>query len=437
MFTYCLVTKGRREYLPSILKSLENVLESSDVQVIIVDNGCPMEISEVLSDWCAKAGERKHYVRFDLNDTAPSRVWNILRKFEVEWITFPGDDDVIHPEFLQDARNLIGQNKELTAIASSMRIIDSDGSPTGQVREPLEYFGDRVQYLASSFHEPPFLFPGLFINFSKITMPLPNSRYIFDWWLSLNLISLGTIVSSSKISIDYRVHGDQESALAPARRKYFEAQIILSRFIQGEVFQKFLSQLSEVDKFKFWKLLAARGPIYGDAEYGRALMLPLTIMIADSMNDSADSANLLGVFAAESGAFLRSGESNTFLSSKYSNYSVSDGNFRLAAVDGTCSKLVQLTKTMKFVDTESRCFTVGCRHSKTSAQFKADCNLFEISPEGILDSLIVQITENLEMSGALDFKVTPVERRIISLLRSLKKLLPSYFVSLLRKRISR
>jgi hypothetical protein len=437
MFTYCLVTKGRREYLPSILKSLENALESSDVQVIIVDNGCPMDISEILSKWCAKADERKHYVRFDVNDTSPPRVWNMLRKFEVEWITFPGDDDVIHPEFLQDARDLIGQDKELAAIASSMRIIDSTGHPTGQVREPLEYLGDRIQYLASSFHEPPFLFPGLFFNFRKIVTPLPNSRYIFDWWLSLNLISLGTIAISSKISIDYRVHEDQESALAPNRRKYFEAQIILSRFIQDEVFQNLLSQLSKVDKFKFWKALAARGPIYGDVEYGGSIMLTLTIMIADSMSDSTDSANLLGMFAAESGIFLRSGESNTLLSHKYSNYSVSDGNFRVATAEGTCSKLVQLTKTMNFVDQESTSFTVGCQHSKTSAEFKVDCNLFEISPEGLLDSLIVQITENLELSGALDFKVTPIERRILSLLRSLKKYFPSYFVSTLRKGISK
>ena len=437
MFTYCLLTKGRREYLPSILKSLESALQSSDVQVIVMDNGCPKDVSKMLSDWCGTAGERKHYVRFDINDPSAPRVWNMLRNFEVRWVSFPGDDDVIHPEFLQDARSLIGQTKELTAIASSMRIIDSDGNPTGQVREPLEYFGDRIQYLASSFHEPPFLFPGLFINFNKITMPLPNSRYIFDWWLSLNLISLGSIASTSKISIDYRVHGDQESALAPNRRKYIEAQVILSRFIQGEVFQELLSELSDTDKFEFWKLLAARGPIYGDAECGRALMLSLSILIADSMNDSTSSANLLGMFAAANGAFLRLGESNSFLSSTYSNIAMPGSNFRLMAADGTCSELTQLTVAMNCVDNESRCFTVGCQHSKRSAQFKVDCDLLEKSPEGLLDLLIVQITKKLEMSGALDFKITPVERRILSLLRSLKMFFPTHFISILRKRISK
>jgi hypothetical protein len=422
--------------LPNILESLESALQSSDVQVIVMDNGCPKDVSKMLSDWCGASGERKHYVRFDINDPSAPRVWNMLRNFEVRWVSFPGDDDVIHPEFLQDARALIEQTKELTAIASSMRIIDSDGNPTGQVREPLEYFGDRVQYLASSFHEPPFLFPGLFINFNRITMPLPNSRYIFDWWLSLNLISLGSIVSTPKISIDYRVHEDQESALAPNRRKYFEAQVILSRFIREEVFQNFLSGLSDADKIEFWKLLATRGPIYGDAEYGRALMLSLSILIADSMNDSTSSANLLGMFAAANGAFLRSGESNSFVSSRYPNISMSGSNFRLTTVDGTCSELTQITTTMKFVEGESRCFTVGCQHSTRSAQFKVDCSLIERSPEGLLDLLIVQMTEKLEMSGALDFKITPIERRILSLLRSLKKFFPTHFISILRKGIS-
>jgi hypothetical protein len=436
MFTYCLVTKGRREYLPSILESLDGALKNSDVQVIVVDNGCPKDISEMLSEWCEINGDKKHYIRFNVNETTAPRVWGVLRDFEVEWLIFPGDDDVVHPEFLEDARTLIGHQKELTAIASSMRIIDSKGIPTGQVREPLEYFGDRVQYLASSFHEPPFLFPGLFINFSKITMPLPNSRYIFDWWLSLNLIALGSIASTSKIAIDYRVHGDQESALAPSRRKYFEAQVILSRFIRDEVFQDFLSQLSDADKFRFWKSLAVRGPIYGDGEYGKSLMFSLSVMIADSMSDSADSANLLGTFAAANGVFLRSGESKAFLSVKHSDTPTPGSNFRLTTAEGTCSELNQLATTMKCVDNESKCFTVGCQHSTGSSQFNVDCDLLQGSPEGLLDLLIVQITEKLEMNGVLDFKITPIERRILDLLRSLKRFFPAHLISWLRKGIN-
>jgi hypothetical protein len=437
MFTYCLVTKGRREYLPSILESLEIALQSEDVQVIVIDNGCPDDISKLLSGWCGTGDKRKHYVRFDINDTSPPRIWHMLRNFEVQWLNFPGDDDVIHPDFLEDARVLIGKEKNLTAIASSMRIIDSRGKPTGQIRQPLEYFDDHVQYLASSFHQPPFLFPGLFINFSKITMPLPYSRYIFDWWLSLNLVSLGQIASTSKISIDYRVHGDQESALAPSRRKYFEAQVILSRFIQAEVFQRFLFQLSDEDRLRFWKLLADHGPIYGDVVYGKALMLQLSVLIADSMSDATHSSDLLGMFAAANGTFLRSGEANVFLSAKYSDISTSGSNFRLTPGEGTCTELVELINATQDFNLQAMNFIVGCRHSRTKTQFTAECNQIKVSPHGVLDLLIVQITERLEMDGALDFKISPTERKIIGFLRTLKNSIPPNLVSVVRKVINR
>ncbi len=436
MFTYCLVTKGRREYLPSILESLDTALKDMDVQVIIVDNGCPADVSQILSGWCATGSDRKHYVRFDINDTSAPRVWSKLRDFDVHWLNFPGDDDLIHPEFLEDARNLVREKKNLTAIASSMRIIDSIGKPTGQVRQPVEHLNDHVKYLALSFHEPPFLFPGLFINFKKITSPLPNSRYIFDWWLSLNLISLGDVATTSKVSIDYRVHGDQESALAPNRRKYFEAQVILSRFIQGETFRNFISELSDDEKLRFWELLSGSGPIYGDREYGRALMFSISLLIADSMADSTNSSKLLGRLAALNGTFLRAGEANTLLPSIFSTELLSESNFQLIIAKGSCTQLALLVESTQVKVDQRLSFVVGCRHSPVKAEFLLDCDLIEDSPQLSLDVLIVQITERLEMEGLLEFKITPIERRILSLVRSLKRLIPSRLISTLRKGIN-
>ena len=233
-FTYCLVTKGREEFLPLSLAPLKTVLLNADVEVIIVDNGCSAEVSEMLRMWCAETQAK--YLRFDLNSPAAPRIWAALKNFDIDWITFPGDDDVICPEFLIPARAIISNDNRLTAIAGSMRIIDSVGNRTGQVRNPLNLNEDKVENIARSLHQPPFLFPGLFIKFDAITMPLPNSRYIFDWWLSLNLICVGNTSTTKEIAIDYRVHKSQESTIAPSRRKYFEAQVVLWRFIDGYEF---------------------------------------------------------------------------------------------------------------------------------------------------------------------------------------------------------
>ena len=435
MFTYCLVTKGRREYLPIVLHSLDTALRDSDVQVIVVDNGCPEDISQLLSEWCTSGDERKYYVRFEVNDTSPQRVWNLLRDFDVWWLNFPGDDDVIHPEFLEDARRLIDERANLNAIASSMRIIDAEGKPTGQIRKPLEYHNDRVQYMASSFHEPPFLFPALFINFRKTNVVVPHSRYIFDWWLSLFLISIGQIATTSKVSIDYRVHVDQESALAPNRRKFFEAQVVFSRFIQSDEFKNFLAELSDLDKLRFWKLIADRGPIYGDLEFGKPLMLPCSLSISDSMAEGSISLRLLGMFAAANGTFLGPGGANAFLLDKYSGVPTSGGNFRLMVAEGSCTQVSQLLDSTRMVDGELMDFIVGCRHASGKMQFIADCDLVSVFPQNVLDLLIVQMTNRLELDGVFDYKISPIERRIVSLLRSLKDLLPSKALSAIRKGI--
>ena len=70
MFTFCLVTKGRRDYLPSTLESLRVALGFDDVNIVIIDNGCPSDISHSLKQWCIQFDNRAKYVRFDVNETA-------------------------------------------------------------------------------------------------------------------------------------------------------------------------------------------------------------------------------------------------------------------------------------------------------------------------------------------------------------------------------
>jgi glycosyltransferase involved in cell wall biosynthesis len=433
MFTYCLVTKGRREYLPYTLASLAEALQSPDVQVIVIDNGCTDDVTNLLAKWCQENGERAHFERFDINDTAPSRVWNLLRKFDVEWLVFPGDDDVVEPKFLHVARAQIAKQPDLRAIASGMRIIDSSGKPSGNIRTPREFTGSQIEYLASSLYEPPFLFPGLFINFKKFNVALPHSRYIFDWWLSLNLISLGPIFTTPEVSIDYRVHPDQESSLAPNRRKFFEAQVVLSRFMSDDVFTSLVNTLSDTERMKLWELISAKGPIYGDLEFGKSLSLKIAILIADSMNDPAGSAQILGDLAAMNEAYLRCGETNTLLSSKYSSLDHYSGNFRLKVSEGTCMEIMDYANSLPINNNMSFTFQVGCEHSISSASYIIDCDLFRISSQAALDILVLQITEFREKSGELEFKLTPIERKIVLLIRNWKKRLPTHFIRSIRK----
>jgi hypothetical protein len=428
MFTYCLVTKGRRDYLPSTLNALKVALQQSDVQVIVVDNGCPEDVSSILSDWCSAAGNKAHYVRFDINDSSAPRIWNMLRNFDIDWITFPGDDDIIRPEFLQFARERISLTADANVIASSMCIIDSNGTPTGLKRRPSEFHGDRAQYLANALHEPPFLFPGMFIKFSSVTMPLPQSRYIFDWSLSLNLIALGPVVTTEEVSINYRVHSDQESALAPNRRKYFEAQIVISRFLESNVFENYLHEMTDDQKFEFLLLISKEIPIYGDLEFGRTVQNILSLKVIDSMEDPDRSSDAMGIFAALNGVLLREGEIRTMLATTYSGIQNSKANFCLSVADGTCEILVQHLSASQFEINPLPSSVVYCSHSNGSGHYLVDCEAFRLNPAASVDSLIVRITETLEMTGDYEFKLSPFERTLVNRLRSIKSLVPATLI---------
>jgi hypothetical protein len=433
MFTYCLVTKGRKDYLPNALASLTVALQSEDVQVIIVDNGCPADSSEILRKWCEVAGSNAHYVRFDVNDFAAPRIWSALKNFKIEWISFPGDDDVVRSEVLNSARSLIKQNGNLTAIAASMRIIDSIGNPSGLLRYPREQTGDRVHYFATSLHEPPFLFPALFIKFSAISVPILNSRYVFDWWISLNLICLGDIVTIKEIALDYRVHQGQESAVAPSRRKFFEAQIMLSRFIQSEEFENFLVNITDVEKYNFWKSITLNGPVYGDSEFGSAIQLHLLLILSKSIQDAKLSADLIGMYAAHRGTFLREGEVRGLLGIEYPPSSSLAPNFRLTAAEGSCDVVLRLVEFEITPNDSAPSFLIGCTHTKSIAKFNLDCELNHDSAQNALDTLILKITNQLEYQGVFDFKITPVERKVILNLRRVKNKLPMKFFKFLRE----
>jgi hypothetical protein len=166
-------------------------------------------------------------------------------------------------------------------------------------------------------------------------------------------------------------------------------------------------------------------------------MFSISLLIADSMTDSTNSAKLLGKLAAMNGTFLRAGEVNAFLANKYVTAASSDSNYRLLAANGSCVQLAQLVESTQVNDDESVKFIVGCRHSSVKTQLTAECDLIEVSPHNVIDLIIVQVTEQLEMNGHFEFKITPIERRILSLVRSLKKLIPSKLVSALRKGINR
>jgi glycosyltransferase involved in cell wall biosynthesis len=232
--TICLVTKGREQYLDQILSSFEPLLNDDAIEFLIIDNGTPVGIRERLNHWGYLNPNCVKIIRLETNDSRPSTFWNKVVEEGADWTVFPSDDDEFRPEIIAAWRSAIHRNSELVGFAASAEVMNANGSLTGEKLEPsARRFQSTLDQLASALHEPPFLWPSLFIRVSKLPIVVPNSRYAFDWWIGINLLIAGEVETTDMVGINYRVHVEQESFLAPLRRKYFEAEFWVDDFLRG------------------------------------------------------------------------------------------------------------------------------------------------------------------------------------------------------------
>ena len=106
--TICLVTRGRSQFLGDCLLGLEECLHTGLAEVLLFDNGAPLEVSQTLETWCRK--NNVEYIRYDENDSRPTRVWNEVRSRGFTWVVFPGDDDKFIASSLRIFKDTAGQN---------------------------------------------------------------------------------------------------------------------------------------------------------------------------------------------------------------------------------------------------------------------------------------------------------------------------------------
>ena len=280
--TICLVTKGRKDYLSEALTSYEKFIETADVNVILIDNGSDEYSKQILDKWRFKYNSKVNYYRSETNEQSSGvYFWEKIQIFNPEWVLFPGDDDVLVFDIYEEWRKAVKDNNALTAFATSAQIIDSNGKITSEIRSPaIGGLTSQIEVLAQSLHEPPFFWPGLFIKFAAIPDTIISSRFVFDWWVSLQLVIKGQIKSTKSIGINYRVHRNQESFQATNRRKFFEGYNMLTTVINSAEFKQSLEQMTNLEKQKLLELCIDIRPLYAQSEYYMPLIKELSLNIA-------------------------------------------------------------------------------------------------------------------------------------------------------------
>jgi len=436
--TICLVTRGRSQFLDDCLLSLEECLHTGLAEVLLFDNGAPLVVSQTLMTWCQK--NNVDYIRYDENDSRPTRVWNDVRSRGLEWVVFPGDDDKFIARSLRVFQDIADEKPDLSAIAFNMNTIDANGKNLHRVRKP-SYQQSVSQHIAvaQSFHEPPFLWPSLFFRADLIGSSVPTSRFYFDWWVGQNLITKGNVAIINDSSVQYRIHPLQESNLADNRRKYFEATHWAISFIESESFLDWIRSLTKEELIGFWNSTLLNQPIYSSDYFGGQILERISKVLLDARPEFDLFVEVIGSLAASKGVWFRSGELNNLTSIGSTSKKSSPSNISVSAVPGCCAALTIATKEFTSSLGPTKTHLVSCNHTPTlKSDFKFDCNQFEnLENDQVMDQIIFQLSKKAEELGEFEFITSGTEKSLILLLRRVKAAIPGKILTFLRLLVSR
>jgi hypothetical protein len=430
--TICLITKGRFEYLEELLNSLEGVSEYDWVKILIILNGAEQKVVSRINEWASTRSEVSIESR-EVNEVRPTTWWPLLKAHTDGWCIFISDDDVFNVDVLAHFQRKMEEEPNLVAVTALAEVIDSKGYATGEIKKSFLHESTiHIEAVAKSLNAPPFPWPTLFFNISKLPEEIPNSRYVFDWWVCVQLVLNGEIGFLEEICVQYRNHPQQESHLASNRRKYFEAFVWFEQMIQGVSFQKWLSSLSEEEILDFWKFSLVSLPIYGDSQYSTMLLGSLRSELAKYIS-LIQRSKILGDFAFLNGVPLKDEDLGSLLSIEF-NQIPTHSNIEIEILPKTCKTLSCAEEFFSLGN--GRNFLIGCKHStsKSSKSVLVDCAMLTgDSPQITADLILIEITKHLEKSGAVSLAITPKEKTLVLSLRRVRKLAPNSVLNLARK----
>jgi glycosyltransferase involved in cell wall biosynthesis len=430
MLTICLVTLGREEFLDQVLESISECIKYNGVNAVILDNGSPAKVSEKIRDWEKENSLNAIVYRFEQNELRMSRIWAKVQKEMSEWAVFPGDDDVLRSEFIPVFLDMVSKRKDVCAISASMNLIDPEGIDTGTIINPaLNERDDLGLSLAKSFHEAPFSWPSLYFKVSQVSDTF-DSRFVSDWWVGLQLVLKGNFITTDEISINYRVHNNQESFSASLRRKYFEGGRMLSEFITTGDFRRILLSKNTSLLYSLIKNLKKYPPIYGDQSETSHFYHSLCNEILNSDLDTESKLKLNGMAVFNQGVILRFDELATLLKLENRNHLFANANFiKEECCDTAVQILSGLPRTEWMLDIK-----VSCECKKVSKRdFIINCKTLEgLDSSKLFDDLALKYLFHLENSGAVPFALSSGEKWILRRIRAIRKYIPRQFLTALK-----
>jgi glycosyltransferase involved in cell wall biosynthesis len=421
------VTKGRDAYLPDALESYEKFFANGDVKVILIDNGSNEISKQIILDWKKKHIAFVDYLCIKENeDGGLPFLWEQIRSLKPEWVVFPGDDDLLVPHIYDKWKLAQANNPALQVFATSAEIIDSFGRSTGMKKVPgILEISNEAERLAAALHEPPFIWPCLFFKFKLIDSDVLYSRYVFDWWVGLQLLLKGEVLATNEIGLKYRVHQQQESFQSSSRRKYFEGFNMLTSFIHSSSFKIKLGEFTDSEIIEFLDKCLVLRPLYSHDEYTIPLLRELSFTVLSIKKFAHLKSNIIEKYILGSYVLTKKGDLKSIYTGCETKGQGAQSNCAIVFEKNVC----RLTKGVQdlFNSQSNNRYLLSCHHSKgNSESVFIDCDGFkDLNKFEIADKILLGITMDLELKGRLSFTLTPLEKNLVIFYRRLKSIIPA------------
>ena len=421
--TIVLVTQpARLQYFPHALEAIAQALEiHSDLELLVIFNGKSEEGERNLRPLQEVFTTRVSSEIIEINTPMPDEIVKTIRKRELRWIHIPGDDDLVISTAYSAFFDLIVDSSKYVALGFSANAIDSEGTPTGKFVRPLDFNDVRIEkVLVAALHRPLFVWPSLIFDASNIPEKIFSSRFVFDWWVGIQLSLSGPIATVKQPLVRYRVHEDQESFHVSEMRKRFEAEIMLQSVLMENDFWSKLDSPNVLSLFL--DELGKNPPIYGDPRYGASIYcLVLNKFPAAPQIQSLSLQSFMSSFASSKNAFLRMDEFPSKIGlASYFNQQL---NFRAEVSPDICKKVADsLERVLNRIGPTIG--NVGCSHSAKSSlirenSVKIDCNIIDTSEVGEIDNLVMrQLVTKLGQDLQDQSQLSPWEKALIFMARN-------------------
>lgn len=427
-----LITKGRRQHIQECLDSIANCLKTDRYQALIFDNGSIGDSARIINEWATV--NSVEVIRYETNEPRFNRVFHELKRRGLGWVVFPGDDDKILVEGLNEICDKFALNKEVEAIAASVSTIDGGGKNLKKTRFSVKNINaTNTSQLAQALSEPPFLWPAFIFKANLLPDYLPSSRFAWDWSIFLHFILRNTVLTSTTQIIEYREHIAQESNLAGLNRKYLENAFWMIEFIDSEEFVSWINTQSEIDLMNFIEYLLKYKPIYFDQSYSKIIVFLIFKTILATTSSVNLKAKCIFELSHTFGVFLHEKEICNFVSIPFNFRLDCTQNFNIEFAPDVCEEVSRVSyrfKANKYIQKVH----ISCRHAggKKRGFLVLDCNrLTNLSEDDRIDLILVKINEFFESQGENEKKITPGEYFIISFIRRIRNLVPGWIITFL------